>query len=246
MAPFSDIDQIEESFRSVVGRSDSAFSADIFDLDRECGFLYNLNKELAHTTGYDNSDGLELWLSKIHDFKVQIANYTTGEIQGTKIGKRFSEFLSNLQPQTFDQINTWFPEDKLTIKFNDGNRFKDVSQGSAGQKASAILSFLLSYGTEPLVLDQPEDDLDNGLITSLIVSKLHKNKSERQIIVVTHNPNIVVNGDSEYVVALEDRGQINPVATGALQEATVRKNVCEIMEGGETALQRRYKRMFNV
>ncbi|MBB1420212.1 hypothetical protein H5187_23690 [Pseudoalteromonas sp. SG44-1] len=154
--------------------------------------------------------------------------------------------MSQLQPQNFDAINTWFPEDKLTIKFYDGNRFKDVSQGSAGQKASAILSFLLSYGTEPLVLDQPEDDLDNGLITSLIVSKLHENKADRQIIVVTHNPNIVVNGDSEYVVALEDRGQINTLASGALQEIEVRKNVCEIMEGGEVALQQRYKRMFNI
>ena len=80
----------------------------------------------------------------------------------------------------------------------------------------------------------------------MIVSKLHENKSNRQIIVVTHNPNIVVNGDSEYVVALEDRGQINAVASGALQEISVRKNVCEIMEGGEIALQQRYRRMFNV
>ena len=173
-------------------------------------------------------------------------NFQSGEIQRTKIGKRFSELLANLQPQSFDRLNTWFPDDKLSIRFNDGNRFKDVSQGSAGQKASAILSFLLSYGTEPLVLDQPEDDLDNGLITSLIVTKLHENKLNRQIIVVTHNPNIVVNGDSEYVVALEDRGQINPIASGALQEISVRKNVCEIMEGGEIALQQRYKRMFNV
>ncbi|MDO6694878.1 PHP-associated domain-containing protein [Aliiglaciecola sp. 3_MG-2023] len=244
--PFSDIDHMEESFRGVIGRSDNAFTADIFDLDRECGFLYGLNKELLATTSSGNSNNLEPWLSKIHDFKSQVFNFRSGEIQGTKIGKRFSEFMANLQPQSFDQINTWFPEDKLSIKFNDGNRFKDVSQGSAGQKASAILSFLLSYGTEPLVLDQPEDDLDNGLITSLIVSKLHENKADRQIIVVTHNPNIVVNGDSEYVIALEDRGQINPVASGALQEVNVRKNVCEIMEGGEIALQQRYKRMFNV
>lgn len=244
--PFSDIDHMEESFRGVIGRSDNAFAADIFDLDRECGFLYSLNKELLATTSSDNSNNLEPWLSKIHDFKSQVFNFRSGEIQGAKIGKRFSEFMANLQPQNFDQVNTWFPEDKLSIKFNDGNRFKDVSQGSAGQKASAILSFLLSYGTEPLVLDQPEDDLDNGLITSLIVSKLHENKADRQIIVVTHNPNIVVNGDSEYVIALEDRGQINPVASGALQEVNVRKNVCEIMEGGEIALQQRYKRMFNV
>lgn len=244
--PFSDVDHIEESFRGVIGRADGAFAADIFDLDRECGFLYILNKELLATRNPDNSNSLEPWLSKIHEFKTQVFNFGSGEIQGGKIGKRFSEFMANLQPQSFDQINTWFPEDKLSIRFNDGNRFKDVSQGSAGQKASAILSFLLSYGTEPLVLDQPEDDLDNGLITSLIVSKLHENKADRQIIVVTHNPNIVVNGDSEYVIALEDRGQINPVASGALQEVSVRKNVCEIMEGGETALQQRYKRMFNI
>lgn len=154
--------------------------------------------------------------------------------------------MGQLPPQTFDEIKLWFPDDKLTIKFNDGNRFKDVSQGSAGQKASAVLSFLLSYGTEPLILDQPEDDLDNGLITSLIVSKLQTNKANRQIIVVTHNPNIVVNGDSEYVVALESKGQISDVASGALQEINVRKKVCEIMEGGERALQQRYRRMFNV
>lgn len=246
LAPFSDIDHIEESFRSVIGRTDNVFSSDIFDSDRECGFLYNLNKELAATTNSSNSKNLESWLSKIHAFKEQVFNFRSGEVQGTKIGKRFSEFMSNLAPQSFDQVNSWFPEDKLSIKFSDGNRFKDVSQGSAGQKASAILSFLLSYGTEPLVLDQPEDDLDNGLITSLIVSKLHENKANRQIIVVTHNPNIVVNGDSEYVIALEDRGQINSVASGALQEVNVRKNVCEIMEGGEIALQQRYKRMFNI
>lgn len=246
VTPFSDLDDLDRSFRSILGRSDSAFSAELFDLDRECGFLFNLNRELSVIPGAADSGNLEPWLTKIHNFKQSIFNFNTGEVLNTKLGKRFVDFMSQLQPQNFDSINTWFPEDKLAIKFHDGNRFKDVSQGSAGQKASAILSFLLSYGTEPLVLDQPEDDLDNGLITSLIVSKLHKNKANRQIIVVTHNPNIVVNGDSEYVIALEDRGQINPMASGSLQEVDVRKNVCEILEGGEVALQQRYKRMFNV
>lgn len=189
---------------------------------------------------------LDSYLGVIHEFKCELFNFDSGQIRGAKLGKRFMDFMSQLQPQIFDVLRTWFPSDKLIIKFNDGKRFRDVSQGSAGQKASAVLSFLLSYGAEPLILDQPEDDLDNGLITSLIVSKLHENKSSRQIIVVTHNPNIVVNGDSEYVIALEDRGQICVVASGALQEINVRKSVCEIMEGGETALQQRYKRMFNL
>lgn len=246
ITPFSDLEDLNTSFRTILGRTDSTFSAEIFDLDRECGFLFNLNKELSAISKTTDSNNLEQWLNQIHSFKQSIFNFNSGEVLSTKLGKRFVDFMSQLQPQNFDAMNAWFPEDKLTIKFYDGNRFKDVSQGSAGQKASAILSFLLSYGTEPLLLDQPEDDLDNGLITSLIVSKLHENKAERQIIVVTHNPNIVVNGDSEYVVALEDRGQINSLASGALQEVDVRKNVCEIMEGGELALQKRYKRMFNI
>ncbi|MDG0797592.1 TrlF family AAA-like ATPase [Pectobacterium punjabense] len=244
--PFSDLDLLDSSFRNVIGRSDRAFSAELFDFDRECGFLFDLNKELRVIPKPNDSNNLEPWLSVIHSFKESLFNFCSGEVLNTKLGKRFFDFMSQLHPKIFDEINTWFPEDKLTIKFSDGNRFKDVSQGSAGQKASAILSFLLSYGTEPLVLDQPEDDLDNGLITNLIVSKLHQNKADRQIIVVTHNPNIVVNGDSEYVIALEDRGQISPMASGALQEVGVRKSVCEIMEGGEVALQKRYKRMFNI
>lgn len=246
ISPLCDTDELEESFRSVIGRSDGAFSAELFDSDREAGFLFSLNRKLVSVATSGNSEDLEQWFSLIYQFKSEVFNYSSGKILENRVGKRFVDFMGQQQPQMFDAINLWFPEDKLTIKFNDGNRFKDVSQGSAGQKASAILSFLLSYGTEPLILDQPEDDLDNGLITNLIVSKLHENKANRQIIVVTHNPNIVVNGDSEYVVALEDKGQISATASGALQEIDVRKNVCEIMEGGEQALHQRYRRMFNI
>lgn len=245
LEPLSDTSNLESSFRSKLGRQDSAFSSEIYDSDRECGFLYSLNQRITSESSNSNQLEMDSCFSRVHDFKEQLFNFNSGEVEGTKLGKRFIDFMSQLPAQTFDEMTTWFPDDKLSIKFSDGKRFKDVSQGSAGQKASAILSFLLSYGTEPLVLDQPEDDLDNGLISSLIVTKIQENKSERQIIVVTHNPNIVVNGDSEFVVALEDRGEIHSIASGALQEEDVRKNVCEIMEGGELALQRRYKRMFN-
>ena len=66
-----------------------------------------------------------------------------------------------------------------------------------------MLAFLLAHGAEPLVLDQPEDDLDNHLIYDLVVRQIRENKLRRQIIVVTHNPNIVVNGDAEMLHAME-------------------------------------------
>lgn len=100
------------------------------------------------------------------------------------------------------------------------------------------MSLLLSFGDEPLILDQPEDDLDNSLITDLIVEKVKERKTHRQIIVVTHNPNIVVNGDSEKIISLDNRGVIQVSSHGALQTKEVRSEVCKIMEGGIQALEK--------
>lgn len=107
-----------------------------------------------------------------------------------------------------------------------------------------MLAFLLAYGKEPLVLDQPEDDLDNHLIYDLIVRQIRENKLKRQIIVVTHNPNIVVNGDAEMLHALDFKeGQCRVVQSGSLQQENVREEVCRVMEGGREAFKRRYRRL---
>ena len=244
--PLCDIENLNSSFRKVIGRLDTTFSTEIYDADRESGFLYNLSKILSNLNSYTSEKDLDDWFRVIDDFKKSFLRYEIGEIFDNKVGKRFVDFMNEQPDDLIDRLVEWFPEDKLKIKFHDGKKFKDVSQGSAGQKASAVLSFLLSHGTEPLILDQPEDDLDNRLITDLIVSNLPKTKKNRQIIIVTHNPNIVVNGDSEFVIAVEDKGQITVTACGGLQEKDVRQTVCHIMEGGETALMTRYKRMINI
>ncbi|MNZ87871.1 hypothetical protein D3C78_1067460 [compost metagenome] len=246
--PLCNARDMEESFRSVIGRSDGAFSGDIYDQEKGSGFLHTLCQQLQLMADldFDRPESLSDVFNKIHSFKGDVFNFNSGQILGCPIGKRFSDFMGQIQPHSFDRINLWFPDDQLVVRYNDGKRLRDISQGSAGQKAATILSFLLSYGNEPLILDQPEDDLDNGLISSLIVSKLQENKARRQVVVVTHNPNIVVNGDSELVIALQDKGNIVVSASGGLQELSVRKEVCEIMEGGKQALQQRYRRMIAV
>ena len=96
-----------------------------------------------------------------------------------------------------------------------------------------MLAFLLAHGEEPLVLDQPEDDPDNHLIYDLIVRQIRENKLRRQIIVVTHNPNIVVNGDAEMLHTLDFRGgQCIVAQSGSLREEAMREEVCRVMEGG--------------
>jgi len=247
--PFVDENRMDQDFRRVISKLDSTFVGDLYDPEKESGCLFYLHSMLQGV-GRDELDFeglLEKRLEKLHEFKSAFVNLPKkGKIYSVAPGKRFLDFVAGLPREVMNNVVSWFPEDKLTVRYYDGKRFKDIAQGSAGQKAATVLSFLLSYGDEPLVLDQPEDDLDNGLITSLIVSKLQDNKSDRQLVVVTHNPNIVVNGDSEYVIALQDRGQIEVTASGGLQDMHVRKNVCEIMEGGEMALQQRYRRMVNL
>ena len=150
-------------------------------------------------------------------------------------------------PEVFDRVQTWFPEDGLQVEYSrrgDGTDFRPIVQASAGQRSAAMLAFLLAYGEEPLVLDQPEDDLDNHLIYDLVVRQIRENKLRRQIIVVTHNPNIVVNGDAEMLHALDfRRGQCIVAKSGSLQEKAMREEVCRIMEGGREAFERRYRRL---
>jgi ABC-type bacteriocin/lantibiotic exporter with double-glycine peptidase domain len=106
-----------------------------------------------------------------------------------------------------------------------------------------MLAFLLAHGDEPLILDQPEDDLDNHLIYELVVQQIRANKQRRQLIIVTHNPNIVVNGDAEMIHVLDFNHQCFVSQAGSLQDKPMREEICKVMEGGEDAFQRRYLRL---
>jgi ABC-type protease/lipase transport system fused ATPase/permease subunit len=94
------------------------------------------------------------------------------------------------------------------------------------------------------VLDQPEDDLDNKLISELVVAQIRANKMRRQLLIVTHNPNVVVNGDAELVTVMDyGSGQCYVHCCGALQENEIQEEVCSVMEGGREALTRRWARL---
>lgn len=165
--------------------------------------------------------------------------------RGTK-GGHLRNYLQRKheRPEFADHIRAWFPEDDLRIEYRRDDAWHPISKGSQGQRSAALLAFLLAFGEEPIVLDQPEDDLDNHLIYDLIVRQIPENKLRRQLIIVTHNANVVVNGDAELVHVMEfGRGQCFVEQCGALQEASVRREVCRVMEGGHEAFALRWKRL---
>ncbi|OYD61493.1 AAA family ATPase, partial [Rhodococcus sp. OK302] len=164
-----------------------------------------------------------------------------------KVDARFYSRLSNAD--TFDlstNIMLWFPEDLVAVLYRPtaGGNLTPVDHGSPGQKTAALLTVILQMGTDPLLLDQPEDDLENKLVRRLAVETLKNIKTRRQLIVSTHNANIVVTSAAENILSLQ-HGDALPLieAEGTLQLAAVKANVCEILEGGEDAIKTRYRRL---
>ena len=158
---------------------------------------------------------------------------------------RFEGALKKVPPERVDRLALYAPGDTVRIEFRDRQRgWRRLSRGSPGQQTAALLAFVLGRGSEPIILDQPEDDLDNTLIYDLLVSRLKETKLRRQVIVVTHNPNIVVHGDAEFVLSLDaGNGESRKACEGGLQERKVRAEICRVMEGGREAFRSRYRRI---
>ncbi|PVE49900.1 TrlF family AAA-like ATPase [Rhizobium rhizogenes] len=118
---------------------------------------------------------------------------------------------------------------------------RDFSKLSLGQQQSVLLALMLSSDSDrPLIIDQPEDNLDGEFIYATLVPVLRRAKERRQIIIVTHNPNVAVLGDAEQLVvlkALNDRGTIT--VRGSIDHVETRDAACGILEGAKEAFIRR-------
>ncbi|WP_040906967.1 AAA family ATPase, partial [Youngiibacter fragilis] len=124
----------------------------------------------------------------------------------------------------------------------DGTIAGRISDGtlSDGQRNTAILALLLSQDSGPLIIDQPEDELDSNFVFRELIPMLRKVKSSRQIIMATHNANLPVNGDAELVYAVQSKdGRGHVLAQGGLDKKNVMEAVLDIMEGTEEAFRRR-------
>lgn len=234
----SDVEQSLGGFRDILRLQENTFIESILSVD-ENGNPDGILGKLVTPTILDPTH------RRVTGLKIGILE-KCNEILGHVLHGKFVTAISRMTDDDADTLLEWFPEDKVNVEFRrlDSDRFQSLERASAGQKTSAILSFLLAHGDEPLLLDQPEDDLDNALIYDLVVQQIRNNKSRRQIIVVTHNANIVVNGDAELVIPMIfDHGQINVACSGGLQDRSVREEICSIMEGGKEAFKQRYKRI---
>lgn len=155
------------------------------------------------------------------------------------VAERFKEVFS--EAKRFELRSLRSP-DQYTLELRvDHDEYRRADQLSGGKRVSLLLTLLLEgHDDRPLVIDQPEDELDNRFLWETVLPALRRLKGQRQVIVATHNANIVVNGDADLVVQLEADAEHGRVAvSGAIEDPSVRRAVIETLDGGEKAFELR-------
>jgi chromosome segregation protein len=151
------------------------------------------------------------------------------------VGASAGVFEDYLQ-QNLGALLTWQVPNAYSIKYHG----KHLKNHSLGQRASALILFVLSQReNDVIIIDQPEDDLDNQTIYEDVIKLVRKLKPKTQFIFATHNPNIPVLGDAEQIVAcayIEDAIQ---ATVGSIDAPVLQESIVSIMEGGSEAFQRR-------
>jgi len=142
----------------------------------------------------------------------------------------------NYVEKQLDSFLTYRVPDKYILKY----RGKVLQEHSLGQRASALIIFILSMEENELIMiDQPEDDLDNQSIYKDVIKELIELKNKTQFIFATHNPNIPVLGDSEQVISCNFNNDKIEVKTNSIDNKNTQQEIINIMEGGEDAFTKR-------
>lgn len=151
-------------------------------------------------------------------------------------------FRENIDPLELEIVTT---DDRVRIELNVSTtsepNFKDAADLSRGQKCTALLPLLLARRDTPLIIDQPEDNLDNHFIYETVVETIRRLKGRRQMVFITHNANIPVLAEADLVIVLNSDGKTGFVEqTGTLDEC--RDQIIDLLEGGQEAFELRRQR----
>ncbi|MFD2554761.1 TrlF family AAA-like ATPase [Sphingobacterium tabacisoli] len=238
LQPMANVENANSTFRELLRKSGGEFSNDIYTINEENGQTSGMIARII------NADEATRWQTR----KTEIEEFISStEADKKNLDMRLAKHLDALKqntPEDIDRILLWVPEDKLILKFKKQGKEEDIQSGSAGERTAGMLGLLLALNDIPLIVDQPEDDLDTKLISNFVVEGFKKLKKKRQLVIVTHNPNIAVNANSDNVIHMDFvNGQVVTAGNDALQDKDIRNAVCEVMEGGRDALNKRYYRI---
>ena len=220
----------KELISDILGGDNLNVSVEI-DFDKER--LYQLLMRNLDGRSW-NPDKLEKLL-----FIEDLQSYLSFVKQETEINV-FSDTLISIRSYILDIFFRRFKE-YISHNIIITSRNKNITKLSHGQRGTIYLQLKLAANifSETIIYDQPEDDLDNEFIMSDLVSIFKKIKKYRQVIIVSHNANLVVNADSEQVIVAKNEDSILSYIAGSLENPTINEQICKILEGGKEAFKNR-------
>lgn len=206
------------------------FAAAIADVLRGSGLRYS---DLAPTLAERVSPRELLEAADTNDYEL-IAD-------ATGISKeRSGRMLAQLKDSDLGALATVAVEDSVAFQLLDGADYKDISELSTGQRCTVILPLVLRHTERLLIVDQPEDHIDNAFITDTLIRSILARDPDGQIIFSSHNANIPVLGNADRVVQLGSDGRRGFAITVApLEEPNIVSAISTVMEGGAEAFERR-------
>ncbi|MEX2382367.1 MAG: hypothetical protein WD490_08290 [Opitutales bacterium] len=158
-----------------------------------------------------------------------------------KMGSTPEVFERTFQ-ENLEELLTWQAPNRFVIRYRD----KELKHHSLGQRASALILYVLSQReNDVIIIDQPEDDLDNQTIYDDVIKLIREMKPFTQFIFATHNANFPVLGDAEQVHACRYEDERGEVTSGSVDARPIQNAIIGIMEGGEEAFNRR-KEVYNL
>ena len=165
--------------------------------------------------------------------------------KGWGLTSNLAKTLKQMTPEQLYGLEAIDLDDRASLELNvshTGEQYRSLDHLSIGQQCTAILHLLLLDNPDPLIMDQPEDNLDNAFIAERIVQELRDAKTKRQFLFATHNANIPVFGDAEWIGVCSssgDHAEMLAEVQGSIDIPEIRDQVANILEGGKEAFMQR-------
>lgn len=186
-----------------------------------------LTQELLSITNWDERASIKTFLENVIDY-LENDRRTPGSNQETYIG----DIVKNRE----DIYKLLFSLEYINPHYDLRHNGKNLEQLSPGEKGALLLVFYLVLDKEdiPLIIDQPEDNLDNNSVATLLVPFIKEAKKKRQIIIVTHNPNLAVVSDSEQIIKVKldkENGNTFSLEAGGIEDEIIKDSIIDVLEG---------------
>lgn len=220
-------------------------------------FFRNINQGVAGT--YYTKENGTAELNKIiaeidFDDKESVVLFLNSIIESIHCDKRDRQnntkrFLEDQVKNPLDLYNNLFSLDFLNYNYQLKQGDKNLDQLSPGEKGALLLIFylLLDNNNIPLIIDQPEDNLDNNSVANILVPFIRKAKRKRQIILVTHNPNLAVVSDAEQIIYVNiDKQHDNEFTfkSGSIENREINECIVKVLEGAMPAFNKRKQKYY--